>query len=170
MKVSLLVEASIQVTIFNWKNINLYKVFFVIWMISSYRNAFFVQKGFSFGLRKFFFVVGNISGQYFWAFCARRKGSQGIWDFLILVMFTWALLVSCLPKEHFSQERHEEQRRGRICAAGGKVFWFVRWSQARLKCDVNQRIKLLLVVSSVLFRKAQKQPTENTVFAYLIWF
>lgn len=34
----------------------------------------------------------------------------------------------------------------------------------------KQSKKLLLVASSVLFRKAQKQLSENTEIAYLIWF
>lgn len=130
----------------------------------------FGSKEFQFWTEKIFFCCQ----QYFWALAgAGRKGRQGIWDFLNLVISTWALLVSCLPKEHFSTSARKDRR-------SKKEEEFVQ--QEKLYSDLSgdhsqgsnvmqkQRKKLLLVASSVLFRKAQKQPSENTGIVYLTWF
>lgn len=83
---------------------------------------------------------------------ARRKGRWALWDFLPLVIFTWALrLVCCLPKGCFSQERHEEQRRGRPCSAGGKaLIWSASGDHRQDSNMMQNRKKLILVPSGFL--------------------
>lgn len=124
-------------------------------MISSYGNAFWFKRVSVLNWENFFLLSAIFLG-ISWCRKKRQARNLGLLKPCHFHMGTPGLLPSKGALQHFSQERQEEQKRGRICAAGEALLWSVRWSQPRLKCDAKTKKKAASGGLFCTFQKSSK--------------